>query len=448
MNKVTIFGTGYVGLVSGVCLADIGHHVTCVDVDEEKIATLKRGESPIYEPGLTELLTENIHAERILFTTDAAQAVQDATIIMSAVGTPPMEDGSADLQYVLNVARTVARHMNEYKVIITKSTVPVGTGEKVEKVVREVLAERGVSYDFDVVSNPEFLKEGSAVADFQKPDRIIVGTESERAITLITELYKPLMRSENRLMFMDRPSAELTKYAANALLATKISFMNELSRLAEDVGADIENVRRGIGSDPRIGKHFIYPGPGYGGSCFPKDVQALAKTEKARGLDASILDAVEKVNGEQPLFFAQKIVDFYDGDLTGKIFAFWGLAFKEETDDVRVSPAQKIIEVLIRSGAKIQAYDPEAMETFQKFTEIGTHENISYVDSEYKALESAQALVIATPWKQFRAPDFERIADMLTTSTIFDGRNLYAPEDMKLKEFTYLSIGRQDILSA
>ncbi len=446
MKTVAVFGTGYVGLVSGVCLADVGHRVICVDVDATKIAQLQEGLCPIYEPGLTELLVENIKQGRITFTTDAQKAVEKSEIIMSAVGTPPMEDGSADLQYVLDVAKSVATFMDDYRVVITKSTVPVGTGEKVEALMRDVLTARDVDYAFDVVSNPEFLKEGSAVADFQKPDRIIVGTQSDQAIELMTELYRPLMQRENRLVFMDRSSAELTKYAANALLATKISFMNELSRLADKVGANITSVRRGIGSDPRIGKHFIYPGPGYGGSCFPKDVQALARTSHSEGLDASLLEAVEQVNHEQPLYFTQKIIDYYDGDLSGKVFALWGLAFKEETDDVRVSPAEKIVEKLIAVGAHVVAYDPEAMKTFEKFTRVGKDSHVSYGENEYDILAGAHALIIATPWKQFRAPDFLRIHKDVNDAVIFDSRNLYLHDEMRKYGFDYISVGRPNLL--
>lgn len=446
MKKVTIFGTGYVGLVSGVCLADIGHRVICVDIDQEKIRKLTAGECPIYEPGLQELLVENVKQGRISFTTDVEVAVAHSDIIMSAVGTPPMEDGSADLQYVIAVAQSVAKYMNSYKVIITKSTVPVGTGEKVEEAIDAVLESRGKSIEYDVVSNPEFLKEGSAVADFQKPDRIIVGTQSERARDIITALYKPLMRQENRLIFMDRPSAELTKYAANSILATKISFMNELSRLAEEVGADITQVRVGIGSDPRIGKHFIYPGPGYGGSCFPKDVQALIKTSKEHGLDSELLRSVEAVNKKQPHFFVQKILNFYDGKITGKHFAVWGLAFKEETDDVRESPAGVIVQELLLAGAHVSVYDPEAMGTFKEFTEVGKSKDVSYGANEYDILKGADGLIVATPWKQFRAPDFEKMKELLASPVIVDGRNLYDPKEMGDLGFSYLSIGRGDIL--
>jgi len=446
MKKVTIFGTGYVGLVSGVCLADIGHQVVCVDIDEDKIQKLTAGECPIYEPGLRELLKENVAQGRISFTTDVASGVAHGEIIMSAVGTPPMEDGSADLQYVLDVASSVAQRMGGYKVIITKSTVPVGTGEKVEKIVRDILEERGINYAFDVVSNPEFLKEGSAVIDFHKPDRIIVGTQSEKAKGLISDLYKPLMRQENRLIFMDRPSAEFTKYAANSLLATKISFMNELSQLAEKVGADITQVRAGIGSDPRIGKHFIYPGPGCGGSCFPKDVQALINTSKKYGLEAHLLNSVETVNQKQPDFFVQKILGFHEGAVKGKHFAMWGLAFKEETDDVRKSLAVEIAEALVGAGAKLSVYDPEAMDTFKSFTSVGKSSDIVYGKNEYEILKDVDGLIIATPWKQFRAPDFDRMKDAMNVPLIVDGRNLYDPEELQALGFSYLSIGRRDVI--
>ncbi|HCW90281.1 MAG TPA: UDP-glucose 6-dehydrogenase, partial [Marinobacter sp.] len=405
--NITIFGTGYVGLVSGACLADVGHHVVCMDVDQGKIDKLKNGLIPIYEPGLEDIVKHNVDAGRLSFTTDTEQAVAHGLLQFIAVGTPPDEDGSADLQYVTAVARSIGQHMDEYKVIIDKSTVPVGTGDKVRAAVLHELDHRGVELAFDVVSNPEFLKEGAAVNDFMKPDRIIVGTDSDKAEELLREAYYPFNRNHDRMIFMDIRSAELTKYAANSLLATKISFMNEISNLAERLGADIEAVRKGIGSDPRIGYHFIYPGCGYGGSCFPKDVQALARTAHDCGYEAKLLNAVETVNYAQKHVLFDKISHYFNGDLSGKTIAIWGLSFKPNTDDMREAPSRTVMEDLWKAGAKVQAYDPEAMEETQRI--YGDHDGLLLCGTKEQAMKGADALVICTEWKEFRSPDFEQV---------------------------------------
>lgn len=440
--KVTVFGTGYVGLVQGAILADVGHHVVCVDVDAEKIERLKQGHIPIFEPGLDTLVKEKFAAGRLNFTTDAAEAIQHGDMHFIAVGTPPDEDGSADLRYVLAVASTIAEHMESDKIIINKSTVPVGTADKVHACVAEKLAERGRSdLKFDVVSNPEFLKEGSAVADCQKPDRIIIGTESAATVELMRELYAPFNRNHDKVIVMDVRSAELTKYAANCMLATKISFMNEIANLAERLGADIEMVRQGIGSDPRIGYHFIYPGVGYGGSCFPKDVQALIRTSDAIGFDAKVLKAVESRNYEQKTTLFEKVARHYDNDLAGKTFALWGLSFKPNTDDMREAPSRVLIEALWAAGASVKAYDPEAMEETQRI--YGTRDDLALCGTKEAALKEADALIIVTEWQSFRAPDFELIKQQLAQPVIFDGRNLFEPERMERKGFTYYSVGRR-----
>lgn len=438
--NVTVFGTGYVGLVQGAILAEVGHNVICVDVDADKVERLKQGHIPIYEPGLEPLVKENYAAGRLKFTTDAAEGVKHGEIQFIAVGTPPDEDGSADLRYVLAVAETIARHMTTPQVIVNKSTVPVGTSDKVKAKVAEVLAERDNSLAFHVVSNPEFLKEGSAVADCLKPDRIIIGTDSKDAEDLMRELYSPFNRNHDKVIVMDVRSAELTKYAANCMLATKISFMNEMANLAELLGADIEAVRKGIGSDPRIGYHFIYPGVGYGGSCFPKDVQALIRTADHIKFDAKVLKAVEARNDEQKTTLFAKIHKHFNGDLTGKTFAIWGLSFKPNTDDMREAPSRVLMEALWAAGAKVQAYDPEAMNETQRI--YGNHDSLLLTGTKEAALKGADALVVVTEWQIFRAPDFDLIKQMLSQPTIFDGRNMYDPKRLSKKGITYYSVGR------
>ncbi|MGM0702879.1 MAG: UDP-glucose dehydrogenase family protein [Pseudomonadota bacterium] len=439
--NVTVFGTGYVGLVQGAILADVGHHVVCVDVDADKVAKLEQGIVPIFEPGLETLVKENAAAGRLRFTTDAAAGVAHGTVQFIAVGTPPDEDGSADLQYVLAVAETVARHMTEHRIVIDKSTVPVGTADKVRARMSDVLAERGrEALTFDVVSNPEFLKEGSAVADCQKPDRIIIGTESEATEELMRELYAPFNRNHEKILVMDVKSAELTKYAANCMLATKISFMNEIANLAERLGADIEMVRHGIGSDPRIGYHFIYPGVGYGGSCFPKDVQALIRTAEQIDFDARVLKAVEARNHEQKTTLFAKIHRHFGGELAGKTIALWGLAFKPNTDDMREAPSRVLMEALWEAGARVQAFDPEAMEEAQRL--YGARDELALCGTKEAALKGADALAIVTDWQSFKAPDFELMQQQLSAPVIFDGRNLFEPKRMARKGFTYYSVGR------
>ena len=437
--KVTVFGTGYVGLVQGAILSEVGHDVVCVDVDAKKVERLKNGEIPIYEPGLEPLVTENYAAGRLHFTTDAAEAVKHGDLQFIAVGTPPDEDGSADLKYVLAVAETIATHMEKRQVIIDKSTVPVGTADKVKAKVAETLEKRGrTDLEFAVVSNPEFLKEGSAVADCMKPDRIIIGTDDDYAEEIMRELYAPFNRNHDKVMIMDVRSAELTKYAANCMLATKISFINEIANLAELLGADIEAVRQGIGSDPRIGYQFIYPG--YGGSCFPKDVQALIRTADDINFDAKVLKSVEARNNEQKTTLFQKINKHYGGDLKGKTFAVWGLSFKPNTDDMREAPARVLMEALWAAGATVQAYDPEAMEETQRI--YGTRDDLSLCGTKESTLKGADALVIVTEWQAFRAPDFDLIKQQLAQPLVFDGRNLFDPKRMVKKGFTYYSVGR------
>ncbi|MFO6423118.1 UDP-glucose dehydrogenase family protein [Motilimonas sp. KMU-193] len=438
--KVTVFGIGYVGLVQAAVLADAGHSVCCVDIDEAKIDNLKKGIIPIYEPGLTPLVETNYQAGRLHFTTDAAEGVNFGELQFIAVGTPPDEDGSADLKYVLKVAETIATHMQAPKVIIDKSTVPVGTADKVKAKVAEVLAARGVAIDFSVVSNPEFLKEGAAVNDCKRPDRIVIGTDSKEAEELMRELYAPFNRNHDKVIVMDIRSAELTKYAANCMLATKISFMNEMSNLAERLGADIEMVRQGIGSDPRIGYQFIYPGCGYGGSCFPKDVQALVRSAEAIGYNSEILKAVESVNYRQKQKLFEYITAHFGSDIKGKTFALWGLSFKPNTDDMRDAPSRVLMEALWVAGAKVQAYDPEAMEETQRI--YGNRADLALMGTKESALKGADALVICTEWQNFRAPDFELIKNELNEAVIFDGRNLFEPSRMKQKGFVYWSIGR------
>jgi len=449
--KISIFGTGYVGLVSGACLAEVGHHVLCMDVDEVKIDKLKNGIIPIWEPGLEAIVKRNVKEERLLFTTDAALAVQHGQVQFIAVGTPPDEDGSADLQYVLAVANSIATHMTDYRLIVSKSTVPVGTADKVMATIKNVLNSRTSTLaidgkqstpSFDVVSNPEFLKEGAAVNDFLKPDRIIIGTHSERAKAIMRELYEPFNRNHDRTIFMDVRSAELTKYAANAMLATKISFMNEMANLAERLGADVEQVRKGIGADPRIGYQFIYPGCGYGGSCFPKDVQALAHTAEQIGYDAQLLKAVEDINNRQKTSLFAKLVQHFGSQsaLKGKAIAVWGLAFKPNTDDMRAAPSCTLIEALWQVGARVQAFDPVAM---KEAARIYNHRpDLRLCDDQYEGLAGADALVICTEWQQFRSPDFAEMARRLGNKIIVDGRNLYHPQKMKADGWVYISVGR------
>jgi UDPglucose 6-dehydrogenase len=437
--RITIFGSGYVGLVTGACLADAGNEVLCVDVDERKTAMLKRGEVPIHEPGLDTLIRRSADAGRLRFTTDAKEGVDHGLFQLIAVGTPPDEDGSADLRYVLAVARTIGEYMNSYKVVVTKSTVPVGTADKVRAAVQESLAKRKVSAEFDMASNPEFLKEGDAIADFMKPDRVVVGTDSERAAELLRTLYEPFTRNRDRMIVMDVRSAELTKYAANAMLATKISFMNELANLAERFGADIESVRVGLGSDPRIGYAFIYPGAGYGGSCFPKDVQALQRSAQEVGYDASILAAVESVNNRQKQILFTKIKAHF-GEVRGKTVAIWGLAFKPNTDDMREAASRVLMEALWSAGAKVRAYDPVAMPECLRL--YGDRPDLTLCKTSPEALQGADALAIVTEWREFRSPDFEHIKATLRSPVIFDGRNLYDPEQMAAAGFSYYAIGR------
>lgn len=438
--KITVFGSGYVGLVTGACLADVGNQVMCVDVDTDKIEGLNQGIIPIYEPGLEEMVKTNMAAGRLHFTTDVKQAVDFGLFQFIAVGTPPDEDGSADLRYVLAVAKSIGEQMNDYKVVIDKSTVPVGTADKVKQTLADVLVERGVSLEFDVVSNPEFLKEGSALDDFMKPDRIVIGTDNPRTAELLKALYGPFNRNRERLITMDVRSAELTKYAANAMLATKISFMNELANLAERLGADIEQVRHGIGSDSRIGYSFIYPGCGYGGSCFPKDVKALERTAKEMGYHAELLTAVENVNDRQKHRLFEKITSHYANDVKGKVFALWGLAFKPNTDDMREAPSRVLLEALIAAGATIQAYDPEAMDEAERI--YGNKAGLKYCLQQQQALDNADALIIVTEWKQFRSPDFEQLNLQLNDRVIFDGRNMYEPKLVKQAGLQYYAIGR------
>ena len=438
--KITVIGAGYVGLVSGACLAEMGNHVVCLDVDPRKIETLNKGGIPIHEPGLDKVVQRNAAAGRLQFTTDTALAVAHGTLQFIAVGTPPDEDGSADLQYVLAAARNIGRLMTDYKLVIDKSTVPVGTADKVKAAIQAELDARGVALEFSVASNPEFLKEGAAVDDFMKPDRIVVGVDSERATDLLRAVYAPFQRNRDKLVIMDVRSAELTKYAANAMLATRISFMNELALLAESLGADIELVRQGIGSDPRIGYHFLYAGCGYGGSCFPKDVKALIRTAAETGRDLKVLQAVEDANDAQKQVLVEKIVKRFGADLTGRRFAIWGLAFKPNTDDMREASARVLIGELLARGASVSAYDPVAMTEAKRI--FGDEPRIAYAASPELALEGADALAIVTEWKEFRSPDFAHIAATLKTPVVFDGRNLYEPQLVRDSGIDYQPIGR------
>ncbi len=439
--KITVIGTGYVGLVSGVCLAELGNDVLCLDVDEAKIAFLQNGGVPIYEPGLSEIIQRNVAAKRLRFTTDVAESVAHGLIQMIAVGTPSDHDGSADLQYVMSAAKAIGAAMSEYKVIVNKSTVPVGTAEKVRHTVQGELNKRKVKTDFSIVSNPEFLKEGAAIDDFNRPDRIVIGADDERAVQIMRDVYAPFQRNHDRLMVMDIKSAELTKYAANAMLATRISFMNELANLAEKVGADIEHVRKGIGSDHRIGYHFLYAGCGYGGSCFPKDIRALQSTGEEFGLSMKILHAVEDVNYAQKNVLLQKIVARFGSDLKGKCFALWGLAFKPGTNDMRDAPSRVVMQGLWKMGASVSAHDPVAMrETLHIF---GDRHDLRYSDTPLDALHGADALIIVTEWKAFKSPDFSAIKERLKHPVIFDGRNLFEPSSVAAYGIEYHGIGRE-----
>jgi UDPglucose 6-dehydrogenase len=438
--KVTLFGTGYVGLVTGTCLAEMGNHVLCVDVDQAKVARLKQGEVPIFEPGLAPMVKRNHASGRLDFTTEAAAGIAHGEVIFIAVGTPPDEDGSADLRYVLDVARSIGEHLSRYAVVVNKSTVPVGTADKVRATIAHALAERGAVIPFDVVSNPEFLKEGDAVEDCLRPDRIVIGSSSERATAVLRKLYAPFNRNHDRTVVMDERSAELTKYAANAMLATKISFMNEIANIAERVGADIEQVRRGIGADPRIGYHFIYPGAGYGGSCFPKDVQALERTARTVDYEAKLLGAVEAVNHAQKGKLFELIERHYGGALKGKTVALWGLAFKPNTDDMREASSRRLMEQLWAAGATVRAFDPEARGETRRI--YGERADLVLCEDAYEALEGADVLAIVTEWKAFRAPDFAAIRATLKDPAIFDGRNLYDPAQVEEAGLAYYGIGR------
>ena len=444
--KVTIIGSGYVGLVSGACLAEMGNHVVCVDVDQAKIQLLRDGGLPIHEPGLLEVVRRNVAASRLEFTTDLEKAVGHGTLQFIGVGTPADEDGSADLQYVLAAARSIGRHMTDYKVVIDKSTVPVGTADKVRAVIRAELAARDVSVDFAVVSNPEFLKEGAAVEDFMRPDRIVVGANEERAILLMRALYAPFVRNRDRLLVMDVRSAEFTKYAANAMLATRISFMNELALLADRVGADIEQVRKGIGSDPRVGYQFLYAGTGYGGSCFPKDVKALLRTGADNDVELKVLAAVEAANERQKMVLVDRVVERFGNNLAGRTFALWGLAFKPNTDDLREAPSRVVVSQLLERGARIQAYDPVAAREARRV--FANAAGLTVVDDAASALRGADALLIVTEWKEFKSPDFEQLKSLLLQPIIFDGRNLYDLALMATLGIEYVGIGRSSALSA
>jgi UDPglucose 6-dehydrogenase len=434
--NIAVVGTGYVGLVTGTCFAETGNTVTCVDIDEDKIGRLNNGDLTIYEPGLEKIFQRNIKEERLKFTSSLDEGIKNAMIIFLALPTPPGEDGSADLRYVLGVGEELGKSLKEYKVIVNKSTVPVGTAEKVKAAVR-----KNFKGEFDVVSNPEFLREGVAVEDFMKPDRVVIGTTSERAKKIMNELYAPFVRQGNPIIFMDEASAELTKYAANSFLATKISFMNEIARLCEKFGADVDLVRRGIGSDDRIGKRFLFPGIGYGGSCFPKDVKALVHSSHGVDYDFRILGAVLEVNEEQKLFLIPKMKEYFGGNLAGKHFAVWGLAFKPNTDDVREAPALEIVKALQREGATLTVFDPEAMNNARKQLD----DKVKFAETQYECLKGADALVIATEWNEFRTPDFEKIGKHLKSKAIFDGRNLFDIADMETRGFHYASIGRKTV---
>ena len=441
--KVVVIGTGYVGLVSGTCFSEMGNKVTCVDIDANKINKLKEGIIPIYEPGLEQMVLKNVANQNLFFSTNLNEVIQDAVIVFIAVGTPMGDDGSADLQYVLSVAKEIGETMQNRLVVVDKSTVPVGTADKVKATIQKALDKRGVSIEFDVVSNPEFLKEGAAINDFMKPDRVVIGSDNAYAIDKMKQLYSPFCMSHDRFIAMDIRSAEMTKYAANAMLATKISFMNEIANICEKVGADANMVRIGIGSDARIGYSFIYPGCGYGGSCFPKDVKALKKIAEEHNYHAKLITSVEEVNDAQKFVISTKVINKFGENLKGKTFGIWGLAFKPGTDDMREAPAIYVIKELVKRGAKIQAYDPKAIEEAQEFYLKGI-ENITYVNSKYQALENADAMILLTEWKEFRSPDFEEISKLLKNAIIFDGRNQYNAFNLKEKGFEYYQIGRAE----
>ena len=436
--KIVVVGTGYVGLVTGACLAEVGTEVVCIDVNQEKINNLKKGILPIYEPGLEDIVERNYKKGRLHFSTDLADSIRGAQIAFVAVGTPPGEDGSADLKYVLQVADTIGKYMTDYLVVVTKSTVPVGTAAKVQACIAKALTQRGEDLEFDVASNPEFLKEGAAVEDFLKPDRIVIGVESERARAVLQQMYNPFLLNGHPILFMDIPSAEMTKYAANAMLATKISFMNDVANLCELVGADVNHVRQGIGSDPRIGNRFIYAGIGYGGSCFPKDVKALIKTGEKKGYELRILKAVEEVNEDQKKVLIHKVKSYFNGDLKDKVFAMWGLSFKPKTDDMREAPSLVIIDMLLEEGAKVQAYDPVAMPEAKHM--IG--DKVTFVDDAASATKGADALLLITEWPEFRLPDWSEIKENMKGHVIFDGRNIYTANEMMDNGFEYFGIGR------
>ncbi len=437
--KITVVGTGYVGLVSGACLADVGMDVTCVDIDQQKIANLKKGILPIYEPGLEHIVARNVAAGRLNFTSTLSDAIVGSETVFIAVGTPPGEDGSADLQYVLKVAQSIGEHMQDYLVVVTKSTVPVGTASKVKSTLQSALTKRGLTTDFDVASNPEFLKEGAAIDDFMRPDRIVCGVDNERAEGVLSRLYKPFTLNGHPVLFMDIPSAEMTKYAANAMLATKISFMNDIALLCEVMGADVNQVRRGIGSDPRIGHKFIYPGIGYGGSCFPKDVKALVRAGEENGHALRILQAVEDVNDDQKQVMVKKVMAQFGQDLTGKHFAMWGLSFKPETDDMREAPSVVIANALLEAGATVAAYDPVAMEEAKHL--LG--DRITYANEAYVALEGADALLLVTEWREFRMPNWDRVKEAMQTPVVIDGRNIFDAKALRDQGFVYQGIGIQ-----
>ncbi len=439
--KISVIGTGYVGLVSGTCLAEVGNDVLCLDVDESKINILRQGGIPIYEPGLEDMVQRNVAAGRLRFTTSMEESAAHGVVQFIAVGTPPDEDGSADLQYVVAAARNIGRNMHDYRVIVDKSTVPVGTADKVRAAIKEELEKRGVNIDFSVVSNPEFLKEGAAVEDFMRPDRIVVGTDDERATQTMRALYAPFQRNHERLIVMDVRSAELTKYAANAMLATRISFMNDLANLAEKLGADIEHVRQGIGSDPRIGYYFLYPGCGYGGSCFPKDVKALQRTAREYGSELQVLEAVEEVNERQKEVLLNKITARFGQDLSGRRFALWGLAFKPNTDDMREAPSRVLMDGLWQRGATVTAYDPAAMDEASRI--YGDSQRLRLAKTPTEALEGADALAIVTEWQVFRSPDFSALKDKLKHPVVFDGRNLYEPSVVQAAGLEYYAVGRK-----
>lgn len=435
--KIAVVGTGYVGLVTGACLSDVGIQVTCIDIDEKKISNLHKGILPIYEPGLEDIVSRNTQKNRLHFSTNLGESIQGAEVAFIAVGTPPGEDGSADLKYVLAVARSIGETMQEYLVVVTKSTVPVGTAEKVRAEIKAALEKRGADIPFDVASNPEFLKEGAAIEDFMKPDRIVVGVESDRSRDVMDRLYRPFTLNGHPVIFMDIPSAEMTKYAANSMLATKISFMNDVANLCEIMGADVNMVRKGIGSDPRIGNRFIYPGIGYGGSCFPKDVKALIKTAKEHGYDMRILQAVEDVNDDQKSVLFDKIMNHFGGDLKGKHFGIWGLSFKPNTDDMREAPSVVLINKLLAQGATVSAYDPVAMHEATR--DLG--DTITYAKNEYEAANGADALLLVTEWAEFRVPEWDKLSTLLKAPVVFDGRNLYDAAAMRGRGFTYYGIG-------